>query len=723
MAKKTSKKTASLKAAEASDKQTMRLVINTDGRIVFADAAVVELFGRRALTGHLAEKIITPMAQIPQNSSQKDRVKQALSPFFIEGEKQVSVRRNETEAFVLNSHTDVVTASTGEEFAVLTLGSDTEKHDIKDKDAFSFLEKLIRRDKIHRPTFKWGQQAHDVVEVKSRLAEDPAHKDLLALRHFLNLSDDLFGVARLDGFIFYRTTPSFQSVLGYSEAEMAEIPFLNIVHDKDKQEIAALLMRLIDPKNNNSASETQDTPSITFECRMTDKNKQDKWVKWTMKYVEGEIYANGRNITHEKSNQVNLKFSQQQLSEAQAIAKLGHWRWEIGDSDYEWSDQIYDIFGVTRQRFRPSFKNVNNMIHKRDLARLIQQFERAVLEKKDYQLQFRLTRPDGEVRCARCEGKCELDQAGNVRALFGIIQDITEQTTTERALRQAKEAAEAAYKAKSRFLANMSHELRTPLNAIIGFSEMIQRQLLGPVGNDRYIDYVKGIRESGEHLLDLITDILDMSKIEAGKYKLHPEELTLSKVTRLVTHMIEGKAEEGRVYLSCKTEPDTLKIEADRRALMQILLNVLSNAIKFTRAGGKVELSCHIDPKDENNIILQITDTGVGIPRMKLQRITRPFEQVANALTRDHEGTGLGLSITKSLVELHGGNLRIDSQVGVGTIVSIIMPIKAQIREDDGDDSYDEDMIEFDDSVIERDAEATRPIFRQMQDSETAADS
>src|SRR5690606_34605642 len=206
---------------------------------------------------------------------------------------------------------------------------------------------------------------------------------------------------------------------------------------------------------------------------------------------------------------------EQELSEAQKLAHMGHWRWTVGNTRIEWSEHLYDIFDIQDPDFVPTLDNLNGLLHRRDIGRMMQAFQRAIIEQNNYDMDFRVVRADGTMRYVRCEGRCELDDEGDVIALYGVMQDITEQTEHEMELREAKDAAEQAYAAKSRFLANMSHELRTPLNAIIGFSDMIQRQMLGPLGSDKYVDYATSIKESGEHLLDLITDILDMSKIEA----------------------------------------------------------------------------------------------------------------------------------------------------------------------------------------------------------------
>ena len=283
-------------------------------------------------------------------------------------------------------------------------------------------------------------------------------------------------------------------------------------------------------------------------------------------------------------------------------------------------------------------------------------------------MDFRILRREGDVRYVWCEGRCEFDEEGEVVALYGIMQDITERVLYEKELTTARDAAERAYAAKSQFLANMSHELRTPLNAVIGFSELMQREVLGPLGNDKYKEYVTSIRESGEHLLDLIADILDMSKIEAGKYELDLQEFEIANTVKMVTQMMSGRAEESDIKLNVHIDDKKCRLVGDRRALTQILLNLLSNAVKFTRRGGEVTLECL---EREDYILFRVTDTGIGIPANRLPYVTQPFEQVACQYSRDHEGSGLGLAITKELVELHMGSLHIDSQVGHGTIVSV----------------------------------------------------
>jgi two-component system cell cycle sensor histidine kinase PleC len=236
---------------------------------------------------------------------------------------------------------------------------------------------------------------------------------------------------------------------------------------------------------------------------------------------------------------------------------------------------------------------------------------------------------------------------------------------------EQKDRAEEANQAKSEFLANMSHELRTPLNAIIGFSEMMESGLFGPLGDMKYLEYCRDIRESGRYLLDVINDILDMSKIEAGRTTLEPELVELDSFLVGTTRLVAGRAAEKQLAIVAEVEP-SIRLRADRRMFKQIIINLLSNAVKFTPDGGRITVRARTVA---NHINIAIEDTGIGIPKDALRKLGKPFEQVESQLTKTHRGSGLGLAIAKSLTELHGGAMRIRSTLGVGTIVMIRLPL------------------------------------------------
>ncbi|MBV8918183.1 PAS domain-containing sensor histidine kinase [Bradyrhizobium sp.] len=239
---------------------------------------------------------------------------------------------------------------------------------------------------------------------------------------------------------------------------------------------------------------------------------------------------------------------------------------------------------------------------------------------------------------------------------------------------QEKNRAEEANQTKSKFLANMSHELRTPLNAIIGFSEIMGSGMFGALGSEKYQEYCHDILTSGHYLLEVINDILDMSKIEAGRMKLDLEPLDLSKTLAESLRVVSGRAYDKRLTLDADIEKNIAMV-ADRRATKQILVNLLSNAVKFTPEGGKVAVRSLLL---EDRIVLMIADTGIGIPPQSLARLGRPFEQVESQLSKTYHGSGLGLAIARSLAHLHGGSMRLRSTLGKGTVVRVTLPRTAQ---------------------------------------------
>ena len=264
------------------------------------------------------------------------------------------------------------------------------------------------------------------------------------------------------------------------------------------------------------------------------------------------------------------------------------------------------------------------------------------------------------------------------KKLMATIADLSasQQRSSELAEKYAEEKtrAEEANQAKSKFLANMSHELRTPLNAIIGFSEIMESGMFGPLGAEKYREYCSDIRGSGQYLLEVINDILDMSKIEAGRIRLDFEDLDLDLLLGEAMRVVGARAQDKQLQLSARTSPD-LRLRADRRALKQVILNLLSNAVKFTPGGGRVTVRGRAS---DYCITLAIADTGIGIAKDALARLGRPFEQVESQLTKSHQGSGLGLAISKSLVELHGGHMRIRSTLGKGTLVMVRLPLEPQ---------------------------------------------
>jgi signal transduction histidine kinase len=276
-----------------------------------------------------------------------------------------------------------------------------------------------------------------------------------------------------------------------------------------------------------------------------------------------------------------------------------------------------------------------------------------------------VTLPDGRVAELR---RSPLPGGGFVASL----RDITLRKQTEQALVAARDQADLANRAKSEFLANISHELRTPLNAVLGFSEIICNEMFGPLGATRYKEFAQDIHDSGMHLLSIINDILDLSRIEAGRLELHDETVSIGELFDAVQRIVRERVENAGLSITVEIPSGLPPIRADQRALKQILLNLLSNAVKFTPAGGRITLQATLEP--DGGVAFRVRDTGIGIAAADLPKALEPFGQVDSSLARKYEGAGLGLPISRALVELHRGRFALASEPGIGTTVTFSLP-------------------------------------------------
>ncbi|MBT4933167.1 MAG: PAS domain S-box protein [Rhodospirillaceae bacterium] len=288
------------------------------------------------------------------------------------------------------------------------------------------------------------------------------------------------------------------------------------------------------------------------------------------------------------------------------------------------------------------------------------------------------TRKDGTLFWANANISPIKSEDGEITHFVATHEDISVRKEAEYNLLKATRRAELANRAKTELLANMSHELRTPLNAIIGFSQAILGQLFGPLENDKYMEYAGDINESGNHLLNLINDILDMSAIEAGKVHLQEEEISFIHLAKSTVRLITPRANSGKVSLITDIDSEFPNVFVDERRMKQILLNLLSNGVKFTKPGGSVTLSARIN--NDGGMMMSVKDTGIGMDDKGLQTAMREFGQVDGGLNRKEEGTGLGLPLTNSLVDLHGGTFSIKSEKDEGTTVTVILPPDRVVR-------------------------------------------
>lgn len=321
-------------------------------------------------------------------------------------------------------------------------------------------------------------------------------------------------------------------------------------------------------------------------------------------------------------------------------------------------------------------------VHVADRPAYLTALSRCYARNEPMSVEFRARRSAaGEPRYLWLELRCrpmnaDLPSAGTTLrpGIVAVTRDISAHKLAEAELLRARDEAESASCAKTQFLANMSHELRTPLNAVIGFSEILNREMFGSLGEERYRDYARLIHESGEHLLNVVNDVLDMSKIEAGKFKIVKEPFDVASLVKLCTEIMRPAAEKRSVTLTHEVAAGIPELLADKRACKQMLLNIISNAIKFTDPGGRVRVSARAVV---GGVQFSVADNGIGISEGDLPKLGSPFVQADNSYDRSYDGAGLGLSVVKGLARLHGGGLAIESTLGRGTTVTITLPMDA----------------------------------------------
>jgi cell cycle sensor histidine kinase DivJ len=314
------------------------------------------------------------------------------------------------------------------------------------------------------------------------------------------------------------------------------------------------------------------------------------------------------------------------------------------------------------------------LVHPDDLRAMQAAFMESAYFARAASAEVRMRRRDGSYVWAEIRCRPAAPVHNEATDIVAVTRDISERKAQERALIEARDQAETASRAKTSFLANMSHELRTPLNAIIGFSEVMTHEMFGPVGSPKYLEYSKLIHESGGHLLELINGILDMSKIEAGKFELFEEVFDLEEVGAGALRFVKLQAERSGVALKLNIGPGARTIFADKRAVKQVLINLLTNGVKFTPRGGDVRV---VAARDAKGIEIRVSDSGVGISARDLERLGKPFEQVEGEHVRSKEGTGLGLALVKAFAAMHGGEATLESALGEGTTVRVRLPFAA----------------------------------------------
>ena len=402
------------------------------------------------------------------------------------------------------------------------------------------------------------------------------------------------------------------------------------------------------------------------------------------------------------------------FAEAQALASVGCCRFDLPSGGAVWSDEMFRIAGLTPGTNAPGFWAFPDIIHPEDREEVRRQLHETAGGGATFDAEFRIVCPDGTVKSVHGVARREVEEDPGIIRIFAAFLEITgykretrdlarslaeaaaaraeaetamaeaetaraeaeaamaESETARAEAETARAEAELASRAKSDFLAVMSHELRTPLNSILGFAEIIKDQMFGAVGSERYVSYARDISESGEHLLGVVNDILDLSKVEAGRMELYEETVDLLAVIQEATTLIQERATDKGLTLKAAMPQSLPFLRADGRLVKQMLINLLSNAVNFTPAGGWVAVTA--ERSQEGGITLAVADSGIGIEPEELSRVLMPFHAKSEPLGQKPHGTGLGLPLVKSLIELHGGEFHIESTPKVGTMVVLSFP-------------------------------------------------
>ncbi|MFN6386337.1 MAG: PAS domain S-box protein [Pseudanabaena sp.] len=420
--------------------------------------------------------------------------------------------------------------------------------------------------------------------------------------------------------------------------------------------------------------------------------RPDGTVRWVMSYSckqrnhQGELVrAVGVNI--DISDRKNAELALQDLSDrlefALKGANIGIWEYQMNEERLIWDERMFSLYGISPEEFSGKYTDWLQRVHPDDLDWVQQAEQKAHQGARECRVEFRIVRPDSTIRFIDSYAFKQYNAQGEILKTIGLNIDITDRKQAEAQLQHINEELIKATRLKDEFLANMSHELRTPLNAILGMTEILQEEIFGDL-NDRQMQSLQTIEKSSNHLLELINDILDVAKIEAGQIHLSCQPSNVETLCQSSLVFIKQQSFSKNIQLESVIPANLPTINLDERRIRQVLINLLNNAVKFTPNGGKIILQVnYIEFLDNAEIVqsracdtleISIIDTGIGIAPDQIKRLFQPFVQVESALNRNYEGSGLGLVLVKRLVELHGGEVRLTSELGVGSCFTIAIP-------------------------------------------------
>lgn len=517
-----------------------------------------------------------------------------------------------------------------------------------------------------------GEQVATVWLVNEITDRKRSETSLLLFRNLLDQSHDAIFVNDPETGRFLMVNDKACSNLGYSREQLLSLTTLDVETIFAEKQVWDAHVRAVRDRGHlilEGIHKRRDGSPLPVEVSVS-------YMTWGGRNY---MVALARDISDRRAAEAALRQSEVRLSKAQRMAQVGNWEWDLVTNELWWSEEVYRIYGVDPAHFTPTFDAVGKAMHPGDLAPFMQAVKAAIDEQKPFSMDYRLVRPDGSIRTVHTIGEVTRDPLGNPLIKSGTVQDVSDsrRVETEREqlieeLQQANEKLQSIDKMKTNFISTVSHELRTPLTTIKAFVELL---LLKPgMPDDQKMKLMRTVSVETDRLARLITDLLDLSRIETGAMKLQFDDLAMGDLVQSVIAGMGLLFENKGLRVTTQYASPLSRVSGDRDRLVQVVTNILSNAVKFTPRGGQIHVAVR-EEKPEAEVAVEISDSGIGIPPAHLGLVFEKFHRADDNLTAAIEGTGLGLAISRQIVEHHGGRIWAASTQGKGSTFTFTLPM------------------------------------------------
>ena len=498
---------------------------------------------------------------------------------------------------------------------------------------------------------------------KRKQAEEELRESEERYRTLIETSHEIIQSVKPDGHFDF-VNKAWHDTLGYTKKELPKLSLFDIIHPDSLEHCKKMFKKVL-------AGES----ALNVEAKFMAKDGSTVFVEGNVagRYIDGKLVATHgffRDVTEHKQAEESLRKSEASLAEAQRIAHLGNWDWDIEKNELLWSDEIYRIFGLAPQEFGATYEGFLNSIHPDDREFVKKSVDEALYEGKPYRIDHRIVLPDGSERIVHEQAEVFFDETGKATRMIGTVQDITERKRMEEELQKAYEELKEVDRVKSDIISNVSHELKTPITIAKGALELA----MGEEGEKERNELLARAIRALLHQTNIVNDLVDIARVERGEFKLRLKPVDLGEVVNdcLSEKLPMALQKEVEIETSIQELP---RIKADEAELKHVILNLLDNAIKFNRRGGEVLIRAE---KKDRYIEVSVEDTGIGIAKDKLEKIFEPLTQLDPTTKRKYGGTGMGLTIVKRVVEMHGGKTWVESKAGKGSKFVFTLPLEGK---------------------------------------------